>query len=335
MSDLVFVRDAQGRPLMPMSAAYARTLIRNGKAHLQPHPTLTIIQLTRAVASPVLRPVILGLRVHKMMIELIILVDQARASTAHFRIVVDLQPNVLDQGHPLLSTRKSNNTSTRRLIIRVNSHRRSQSRRFLRRSNDWRRQALEEVIVAIQQFVPISHLVVLPFLPMSAPPRVMRRWLERRLIDRVVLRTNSISLITSHDGVQQNDLLQLYQILVGLALHKGELPPLVVARYIDAFKGLPLPFSQPQWQATDTEKADHDMDDEHSLIGRLCTIHQQNDSFTGLIGGLSLDGGLELHVPVAVEVHRVIWEVVQIDATTRRRLWDATSVVLMPIRGAS
>jgi hypothetical protein len=193
MSDLVFVRDAQGRPLMPMSAAYARTLIRDGKAHLQPHPTLTIIQLTRVVASPVLRPVILGLRVHGMTIELIILVDQARASTAHFRIVVDLKPNALDQEHPLLSTRKSNNTSTRRLIIRVNSHRRSQSRRFLRRSNDWQRQALEEVIVAIQQFVPISHLVVLPFLPMSAPPRVMRRWLERRLIDRVVLRTNSIS----------------------------------------------------------------------------------------------------------------------------------------------
>lgn len=52
MSSLVFVRDAQGRPLMPMSAAYARTLIHQGKARVWSHPAVSVIQLTRAVATP-------------------------------------------------------------------------------------------------------------------------------------------------------------------------------------------------------------------------------------------------------------------------------------------
>jgi hypothetical protein len=49
---------------MPMASAYARTLIRQGKAHLQSHPALPMLALSRIVEAPTLRPVVLGLSVY-------------------------------------------------------------------------------------------------------------------------------------------------------------------------------------------------------------------------------------------------------------------------------
>jgi hypothetical protein len=49
---------------MPMAAAYARTLIRQGKAQLQSHPALPVLALSRVVEAPTLRPVLLGLSVY-------------------------------------------------------------------------------------------------------------------------------------------------------------------------------------------------------------------------------------------------------------------------------
>ncbi len=57
MSGPVFVIDVQGQPLMPIAEAHARKLLSSGKARRWPHPTLTILQLTRTVEMPNLRPV--------------------------------------------------------------------------------------------------------------------------------------------------------------------------------------------------------------------------------------------------------------------------------------
>src|SRR5689334_3096681 len=91
MSSLVFVRDAQGRPLMPMSAAYARTLIHQGKAHVWSHPAVSVIQLTRTVATPMLRPVLVGIALSRYIADLVIVVEQMRGSPSTIHIAVDLQ----------------------------------------------------------------------------------------------------------------------------------------------------------------------------------------------------------------------------------------------------
>jgi hypothetical protein len=61
MSGLIFVRDVEGTPLMPTSAAYARKLLSDGKAHQYPHHAFTVLQLTQRVAAPTLRPILLGI----------------------------------------------------------------------------------------------------------------------------------------------------------------------------------------------------------------------------------------------------------------------------------
>jgi hypothetical protein len=72
MSGSTFVCDAQGRPLMPTAAAYARTLMRDGKASLWAYPAFSVIQLSHTVAQPVLHPVLLGIRLHHSLITLLL-----------------------------------------------------------------------------------------------------------------------------------------------------------------------------------------------------------------------------------------------------------------------
>ena len=64
MSGSVCVWDSQRRPLLPTSAAYARTLVQQHKAVLLPHPAVPLLQLSHAVSEPVLRPILLGIALH-------------------------------------------------------------------------------------------------------------------------------------------------------------------------------------------------------------------------------------------------------------------------------
>jgi hypothetical protein len=76
MSDCVFVQDAEGRPLMPTARAYARTLVRDGKAGFISHPALSIIQLTHTVAEPTVQPVLLGIRMHAPVASLLVFTER-------------------------------------------------------------------------------------------------------------------------------------------------------------------------------------------------------------------------------------------------------------------
>jgi hypothetical protein len=101
MSGLIFVQDAEGRPLMPMSAAYARTLIKQGKAQVWPHPAFSVIQLTRVVEMPILRPVLVGISLTSTIADLVITVDQQRSRPSTIHIVVDFQSlPLLRKMHP-------------------------------------------------------------------------------------------------------------------------------------------------------------------------------------------------------------------------------------------
>jgi hypothetical protein len=65
MPSLIFVRDAAETPLMPLSPAYARVLVRSNKAvwATDAHPALPVLQLTHTHPAPHLPPLLLAVRV--------------------------------------------------------------------------------------------------------------------------------------------------------------------------------------------------------------------------------------------------------------------------------
>jgi hypothetical protein len=76
MSSSIFVQDAQGRPLMPTASAYARTLVRDGKAAFLSHPSLPILKLNNTVAEPVLQPVMVGIRIKDPVASLLVFTER-------------------------------------------------------------------------------------------------------------------------------------------------------------------------------------------------------------------------------------------------------------------
>ncbi len=94
MAGLVFVRDAHGTPLMPMSPAYARRLLRDGKASLCPHHAFTIVQLTHTIPNPTLQQVVLTVRVHLHTAEVLLIGAGRRTRLPLLRLIVDLQTDL-------------------------------------------------------------------------------------------------------------------------------------------------------------------------------------------------------------------------------------------------
>jgi len=187
MSSPVFVRDAQGTPLMPTSAAYARRLIEGGKARWVPHHAFSVLQLTQAVAQPTLRPVVVGVIVHLHTAELLLLADGEHSSFPLLHVVVDLRTDL-----PIRIRRRAGHRRRRRARGRYRSPRpygvsfkirrpsmhRSRWRSLLRPRKKahravrvytsptihWRAQAIVRVIASLRLLTPISHLVILaPF----------------------------------------------------------------------------------------------------------------------------------------------------------------------------
>jgi hypothetical protein len=89
MSGSVCVWDSQRRPLLPTSAAYARTLVQQNKAVLLPHPAVSILQLSHAVSEPVLRPVLLGIALHSTTATVLIFTE-ALGTTPLLSLTLDL-----------------------------------------------------------------------------------------------------------------------------------------------------------------------------------------------------------------------------------------------------
>lgn len=76
---------------MPLAQAHARRLLRRGKAQLLAHHLFTIIQLTRAIEPPILRPVLLGIAVHRATIELFVIAEGTCAVFPLLYVIADLQ----------------------------------------------------------------------------------------------------------------------------------------------------------------------------------------------------------------------------------------------------
>lgn len=74
---------------MPMASAYARTLIKQGKAHLQSHPALPVLVLSRTVAAPTLRPILLGL-VLRPSTATVYIFTETHGTTPLLTVIIDL-----------------------------------------------------------------------------------------------------------------------------------------------------------------------------------------------------------------------------------------------------
>ncbi len=78
MNRMIFVVDALGQPLMPMAPAYARRLMRQGKAVLLRHHCYSILQLSHVVANPDLLPITLHVHGCQHLTKLTLVVGDGR-----------------------------------------------------------------------------------------------------------------------------------------------------------------------------------------------------------------------------------------------------------------
>jgi hypothetical protein len=87
----VYVWDAQERPLLPTSPAYARVLLRTEKAQRVPHPALQIIQLSQPIVHPASPPVVLAVELRGAIAELLLVMERAGQPIVLHRLLLDLK----------------------------------------------------------------------------------------------------------------------------------------------------------------------------------------------------------------------------------------------------
>jgi hypothetical protein len=158
MSGPIFIQDAHGTPLMPTAAAHARKLLQQGGQRV-PHPTFTIVRLARPVDSPSLRPVLLTVEHQGAHLALSLIVQRLQESLLLLTILLGPMPHLWYRPLPRrrVHQRLRSAPGARRFppfprrLVRV-----SPSRWSLR---DISVDDMAEVMLALRQLVPISHLV--------------------------------------------------------------------------------------------------------------------------------------------------------------------------------
>lgn len=325
MSSLVFVRDAQGRPLMPMSAAYARTLIHQGKAHVWPHPAFPVIQLTRVVATPILRPVVVGFALNRTMVDLVVMIDQVRGSPLPMHMVVDLlSPPSLKQAHH----RRKERDRRRRLSVYPGVFRHSHDLIHI----------LMEVLHGWQLFVPISHLILLPSPRRTALPSPMTRWVEQRVTARLRRQAGRMSLIQGPvRGIAPEALRALVRFLTdSMALVNHQSPQCVACVVsergrpdLKQFPTNPRPWMSQRRPTNAFIHATPEYAPQHHA--QLCTVREQRHKLTGVVQALDLPHHIALRVPTHVDDHGVHWQTTEVLAHQSFHLWPITPVLILPL----
>lgn len=185
MSGPVFVVDAEDVPLMPMSAAYARKLLREGKATRLAHSAFTVIQLSRRMGQPVLRPIVAALRLHLRTAELVLIAEGQQSAQPLLSIIIDLRTDLprrlrrraghrrrrharqryhalSRQGRPFKLRRPSlARSSWGTTLLRVRQRRAWPPYTSGTPLLVWRAQAITRTIKALQRLMPLSHILLL------------------------------------------------------------------------------------------------------------------------------------------------------------------------------
>jgi hypothetical protein len=321
MSGLVFVRDAQGRPLMPMSAAYARTLVNQGKAQVWPHPAFSVIQLTRVVATPTLRPVLVGLSLSTTIADLVVVVDQVRSAPSTVHVAVDLRtPSSLRSIHrPRLGSRHRHT-----LLPNAGTFQRPRDRVHL----------LAAALKIWQEVVPISHLVLLPSARSTAltPPSV--RWIEQQLVAQVRRLGRAIAVVHRHTKISGEAPYPLMQHLIDRTIWAARQSPQFVAGAATQHKRFQHERRYPshrRWEQWNQAVQHMNLDPYMHHLGQLCTVRFQRQTITGVLQALHPPNHLVLRVPSQVDDQGVQWQLTHVPRIPSLHVWPATPIWLLPL----
>lgn len=318
MSGLVFVRDAQGRPLMPMSAAYARTLIRQGKAHIWPHPAFSVIQLTRVVATPTLRPILVGLALNAATADLIVVIDQVRTSPSVIHLVIDLR------------SRPSLKRGRRKVWSFIGGYRRS-----ARPSIPWspfdQANVIAHTILACQTILPISHLMLLASQRASALPSSVA--VGQRVIAQIRRRAENMTIMYSDREPAAPVHRPLVRVLTEIVAHPDrEYAPMVVCIAAAHWRNSErIDLSNRRWGSRDRQVERKIPKRSIPYPRRLCTIRQRGRTTTGILLTRNAPDQLTLRVPTQVNDQGVQWRTIEIIADPPPHLWAPSPVLMLPL----
>src|SRR6266545_416345 len=203
MPGFVFVCDAQGTPLMPMSPAYARKLLQSGKAILHPHHAFSVLNLTRTVEMPTLRPVVLAVAIHLHTAELFLVAEGDHHMFPLLYLIVDLRTDLpwrlrRRAAHRRRRRRRDRYRTARRFgrpfalrrpclmhsrwsaAIRTRRQHTRSGRRYVAPTIRWRTQAIVRTIHVLSKIVPISDVILLSPQRTPMPKGQMTDLVERR-----------------------------------------------------------------------------------------------------------------------------------------------------------
>jgi RRXRR protein len=295
----VFVLDALAQPLMPLAEAHARKLLRSGKAHRLPHPTLTIIQLTRTVQQPVLRPVLLGVAIHHTTAELLLLAAGPNAAFPLLYVIVDLP-----QRKPFWRRRVVHRRQRMPWPARWQHSRRPAWRKFL---------AIGAVISCLWDVLPLSHIALIRTPTMRAThPDIQRRVLRYLTAGGMQVATTTLEQAAPPTFPQD-----LFALLRAFAANPAGYAPAMVACAIE-----------PPKHATRLTRwlDDADAGAPCSGIGVVTT-----PPLIGIIDCESTDDERVLQVSVAADAAGVIWRYVAVAPQASLQRWPLAPVVLLPL----
>lgn len=321
MSSLVFVRDAQGRPLMPMSAAYARTLVNQGKAKVWPHPAFSVIQLTRVVDTPTLRPVLVGLALSTTIADLVIVVEQVRSAPSTIQVAVDLGAHL-----SLESIYPPQRELHRRRILPVHAG-------TFQRPRD-RVHLLASVLKIWQEVVPMSHLVLHPSARTTALTPPSARWIEQQIVAQVRRLDRTVSIVHRHTKLAGEAPYLLMQYLTEQTIWAARQAPQFVAgvapRHEMSYRERSY-VSQRRWNSQNHARPHRTADPYGHHRGQMCTVRLQRGMITGLVHTVDLPDQLVLRIPFRVNDQGVQWQTIHVPLSASLRVWPSAPSWVLPL----
>ena len=322
MSSLVFVRDAQGRPLMPMSAAYARTLVTQGKAQVWPHPAFSVIQLTRVVDTPTLRPVLVGLALSTTIADLVIVVEQVRSAPSTVQVAVDLGAHLsLESIYP---PQRELHRRRIRLPARAGTFQRPRDRVHL----------LIGVLKLWQEVVPISHLVLHPSARTTALTPPSARWIEQQIVAQIRRLDRTVSIVHRHTKLAGEAPYLLMQYLTEQTIWAARQAPHFVAggtpRHEMRYRERSY-VSQRRWSPQNHARPHTTADRYGHHRGQMCTVRLQRRTMTGLVQAVDLPDQLVLRVPFQVNDQGVQWQAIHVPLSASLHVWPSAPSWVLPL----
>lgn len=318
MSGFVFIRDAHGHPLMPTSSAYARTLLRRGKAVLFPHPAFTIVQLSSVILEPVLRPVLLVIKLRYTTVDFVALIVQTRSPPSFLTGVIELQQGSLGLGQ---------------------SHRRRRQQRlqvFSTIRPSYSARMIIDTIDVLRHLLPVSHCM---FLVPSATSSAGSWWQQavmRLIAQQLPSQLKGIALLSWDWESRQEHKQDLVNLFIDVLPQADLQPPQFIA--------CSMPLGQSRFQKrnllhlADPQGEDYNkqmqQEAEHSRrFGRLGTIRHHGRPFTGIVYTISGSQQTVLKAPTGMGKRGVMWQYVPVPVQTPIHFWESSSVMLVPIGG--